>query len=142
MQTNRREFIFRACSFCAALAGIGVIAAELESCAPAKGLVVTKNNITIPLASFREQNQYVVKSILLDYDILVIRHPDNTFLALQLRCSHQNYPLKITPTQLVCDNHGSTFDFDGNATREPAFKPLTKYNVSVENEKVIVDLKG
>lgn len=139
---DRREFLRQTCSFCAALAGIGILASELESCKSTEGLkvTVTKSRITVPIKAFGDGNNYLVKDFNLPFDVLVVRNKDATYTALQMRCTHKGSPLRITPTGLICDNHGSTFDFDGNVTKQPASMPLKKYSCSVEKKMIQVQL--
>lgn len=139
---NRRDFILQTCSFCAAVAGLGILASELESCKSTAGIksTVTKSRISLPLKTFGEGNNYLIKNFSLPFDVLIVKNKDATYYALQMRCTHRNSPLRITPTGFICDNHGSTFDFDGNVTKSPASMPLKKYPCSVENENIIVQL--
>ncbi len=150
--TNRRDFLLQTCSFCAAAAGLGFIASQLESCKTPEGIKtegnkpeaikaeVTKSQINILAKAFDSQNNYLVKDMSLEFDVLVVKYPDGTYSALQMRCTHRSYPLQVTPTGLVCNNHGSEFDFNGNVTKQPASMPLKKYPATVENGKIVVNL--
>ena len=139
---NRRDFILQTCSFGAALTGSGIIASQLESCKSTEALkvVVTKSRISIPESVFGESKNYLVKDFSLPFDVLVVKNPDATYSALLMKCTHKGYALRITPTGFICDNHGSTFDFDGNVTKAPAPAPLKKYPCSLENKRIVVKL--
>lgn len=149
---NRRDFILQACGTCAAVAGLGFLVAQLDSCKSPEGLKadaaktnaikaeVTKSQITVPANAFADQNNFLVKDISLDFDVLVVKKPDGSYSALQMRCTHRGQPLRATPTELICDSHGSAFDLNGNVTKAPASSPLKKYPATVENGKVVVKL--
>src|SRR5258707_430856 len=116
--TTRRDFILQTCSFCAAAAGLAFVASQLEGCKTTEGLKVsvTKSQIIIPKKAFEDQKNYLVKNILLEFDVLVLKNDDGTYSAIQMMCTHRRYPLRLTPKNLVCDNHGSEFDFNGDVT--------------------------
>jgi nitrite reductase/ring-hydroxylating ferredoxin subunit len=139
---NRRDFIKQSCSLCAGVIGLGIVAAELESCKTTGGLniSVTQTQITFPITAFGEQKNYLVKDYRLPYDVLVVKKPDGTYTALQMRCTHRGTLLRLTPDKIVCDKHGSEFDFNGNVLHEPAPLPLTKYPCTVEKEIIVVHL--
>jgi Rieske Fe-S protein len=50
-----------------------------------------------------------------------------------MKCSHQDNSLTVTKTGLFCSSHGSTFDLEGNVTKEPALEPLKKFKTEINN---------
>jgi Rieske Fe-S protein len=49
--------------------------------------------------------------------------------ALNLVCTHLGCTINVTPTELVCPCHGSSFDRLGRVVRGPADRPLLRYLV-------------
>jgi len=68
------------------------------------------------------------------------------FWAIEDRCTHDDGPLGdglIAGYEIECPRHGARFDVrDGAVCRQPAFGPLTIYDVTVENGFVFIDLPG
>jgi nitrite reductase/ring-hydroxylating ferredoxin subunit len=124
--------------------GAGFLASSLSSCAPVpvfKG-IPQQNKITVPLSEFGESNLLVIRNSNWEYDILLVKKSSAVINALLLMCSHQQNILTLSKTGLLCPMHGSTFDLDGNATKEPAVQPLKKFRTEVRNEIVEIDLKS
>jgi 3-phenylpropionate/trans-cinnamate dioxygenase ferredoxin subunit len=77
------------------------------------------------------------------YRICLVRIGDD-FYALGDRCSHQDFSLsegEVYPEDLEieCWKHGSTFSLtDGEPQSLPATKPVPVYDVSVEDNSVMV----
>ena len=141
---DRRNFIKSGCTVCSTLIGAGFIAGALNSCAPVpvyKG-VTEQNKINVPLSEFGESNLLVVRNNKLEYDILLIKKSAGAIIALLMMCSHQNNVLTLSKSGLLCPMHGSTFDLEGNATKEPAVKPLRKFKTEIINQGITIDLKS
>ncbi len=140
---NRRTFIKQSCALCISVIGLGAVASQLSSCSPMpvfKG-EVDKNSITVPLSFFTEvNNMLVVRNNKLAYDILLVKLQDGSFSALEMKCSHQDNPLTANKTGLFCSAHGSTFDFVGKVTKEPALEPLKKYKTETNTLYVQINL--
>lgn len=140
---NRRTFIKQSCALCISVIGLGAVASQLSSCSPMpvfKG-EVDKNSITVPLSFFTEvNNMLVVRNNKLAYDILLVKLEDGSFSALEMKCSHQDNPLTANKTGLFCSAHGSTFDFAGKVTKEPALEPLKKYKTETNTLYVQINL--
>lgn len=98
--------------------------------------------MTVPLSSFTEKNKMViVRSGELEFDILVVKSA-NAYHALQMKCSHQDNPLTANASGLFCSAHGSTFDLEGNVTKEPALKPLKKYKTEWNASSVLIHTRS
>ena len=142
---NRRDFIKRSCTLCLGIAGLGVLSSQLSSCAPLPIYNGEVNNdlITVPLTSFTDQNNLViVRNQKMDFDILVVKSGDGTYNAMLMKCTHQDNPLTANKSGLFCSAHGSTFDIQGNVTKEPALSPLKKFNIKFDNSSVIINTKS
>lgn len=119
---------------------LGWLTTQLSSCAPIPVIKAgnEKGIMTVPLASFTEKNKMViVRDGQLEFDILVVKSVDR-FQALQMKCTHQDNPLTVNPSGLFCSAHGSTFDLNGNVTKEPALKPLKKYKTELNGSSLLI----
>lgn len=128
------------CKHCAGVLGIGML---LESCGTPVQLFKTNtrnDSISVPVSEFTEEkNMVVVRASELENDILLVKKGDH-YNALNLKCTHEGYGLTPTSKKIVCSAHGSTFDFDGNVLKEPALKPLKKFNTEIVNNNIIIHL--
>lgn len=64
------------------------------------------------------------------YPVIINRGPNNTFHALNSRCTHQNCvvdPLDPFTNEMTCPCHGSVFALDGRRLRGQATTRLTAY---------------
>lgn len=131
---------------CAAIVGAGLITTALESCGSAIPLYkATIDNylIKVPLTSFTAQHKMVtVRNNKLSFDVLLIKLTDTAYRALYMKCTHRDNPLTANEKGLYCDAHGSAFDLEGNVTKEPAERPLKKFNTTVVENFVVIDLKS
>jgi len=76
------------------------------------------------------------------YDILLVKKSTEEYLAIYMKCSHQENPVTATTTGLFCSSHGSRFDLDGNVTKEPATAPLKKFKTAIIDNQIVIDLKS
>lgn len=76
-----------------------------------------------------------------DTAILVVNY-DGAYYALEDRCSHEDFELSAGPFDPVagtieCVLHGSRFDVrDGRALNPPAYAPVVRFEVRVEDGAV------
>jgi Rieske Fe-S protein len=82
----------------------------------------------------------LVRNPKLEFDILLIRINENSYNALLMKCTHQDNALTANKSGLYCSAHGSTFDLEGNVTKEPALTPLKKFKTEVSNSSVTINL--
>ncbi len=138
---TRRAFIKQSCAVCAAGLTLGWLTTQLTSCVSALPIVKAENKqgvISVPLSSFDEKiNTVIVRNGQLEFDILVVKSGE-TFHALQMKCTHQDNPLTATASGLFCSVHGSTFDLDGNVTKEPALRALKKYKTELTEDSIVI----
>ncbi len=75
---------------------------------------------------------------------IVVRSPDDTFHALDGRCSHERVHLcdgLVMDYSVECPKHSSVFDYrNGEAKRAPACINLRTYPVKVENGEVFIEI--
>lgn len=60
--------------------------------------------------------------------VALMREGDAVY-ALSLVCSHLGCTVNVTPTELVCPCHGSSFDRQGRVLKGPADRQLLRYQV-------------
>jgi Rieske Fe-S protein len=143
MQT-RRDFLKDSCKACAGTSMVGLLMTQLSSCA---SLPVYKSNLSaatvdVPLASFAESNMVIVRDMQTPFDIVVVKKSATEYNALYLKCTHRENPVSATKTGLYCPEHGSTFDLDGNVTKEPAPAPLKRFATTLKESVITIDLKS
>lgn len=141
---KRREFIKDACTACLSTAVLGATLTQMSSCS---SLPVYKTNlsgqkVTVPLSSFGESNVVIVRDMQVPYDILVVKKSNDVYHSIYMKCSHRENPVTATKSGLYCPTHGSTFDLDGNVTKEPALEPLKKFKTDIQDTNLIIDLNS
>lgn len=100
-----------------------------------------KGTIKVPLSSFIDKNKVlIVRNEQTVFDILLVKISDTNYNALLMQCTHQDNPLTATKSGLFCSAHGSTFDLQGNVTKEPALSPLKKFKTEVNNSFIEIFL--
>lgn len=125
---DRRQFLKNSCLACMA-AGAGI---SLGSCSPMPVLKAEYQNgkISIPETALAPGSDlFIVRSMKLDFDLLLIRK-EGAYSALYLMCTHNQNGLTVTQTNIVCNNHGAEFHFDGKVKKGPASEPLRRFPVS------------
>lgn len=114
----------------------------LESCAP---LPVFKPGeeaqvLKVPKKKFLESNLVLVRVAWLPYDVLLVKKSETEYKAIYMKCSHQDQILVASKSGFFCSAHGSTFDLDGNVTKEPAINPLTTFNTVIQTDFIEIHL--
>lgn len=135
---DRKKFIQSSCSVCAmVMVGTGV-SSLLTSCAslPIYKGVPQLDIIHVPMSSFVEGNLVIVRNNRLPADILLVKNTANQIHALEMKCTHHDFALNATTSGLYCTLHGSTFDLQGNVTKEPALESLKRFKVEVEEQEI------
>lgn len=141
---KRRLFIKQGCLSCAGIIAGSTLISLLESCVtmPVHKVGKQSNNIEVPVSKFLNSKTVLVSIPWLSNDILLVKKSETTYTALYMKCSHQDQILGATNNGLYCSAHGSTFDFDGNVTQEPATQPLKKFETAVKNETITIYLNN
>ncbi len=132
---------------CIACAGSSLIAltfTQLTSCSsfPVYKTSLSQKLVDVPLTSFAESNIVIVRDLQKPFDILLVKKSDVDFNAIYMKCSHRENPVSATKSGLYCAEHGSTFDLDGNVTKEPALEPLKKFKTSLKDNVLTIDLNS
>ena len=141
---TRREFIKDTCTACLASSFLGVTLSQLTACSslPVYKTNLSQKTVDVPLASFIESNLVVVRDMQVQYDILLVKKSEQEYNAIYMKCSHRENPVSATKTGLYCSEHGSTFDLDGNVTKEPALHPLKKFKLTINENSITIDLNS
>jgi cytochrome b6-f complex iron-sulfur subunit len=70
--------------------------------------------------------------------VMLIRKAGTLYVTSSI-CSHKRCVLKKKDDGLLCPCHQSQFNSDGIPLDGPAKTPLTRYGISLENNRVMVD---
>jgi nitrite reductase/ring-hydroxylating ferredoxin subunit len=71
------------------------------------------------------------------YPVIINRAANNTFFALNSRCTHQNCVVDAmdpSTNQMTCPCHGSVYGIDGRRISGQALSPLTRYTVNFDGQ--------
>ncbi|MEP7236180.1 MAG: Rieske (2Fe-2S) protein, partial [Ignavibacteriota bacterium] len=76
----------------------------------------------------------------IDKDLLVVRTGEDTFLAVDIKCTHKfcDVVYQDNSKMFVCPCHDSKFDLNGVPKSGPAKTPLGKYKTSFKDGEVTV----
>jgi Rieske Fe-S protein len=144
MQIERRKFLESACRACL-LAGAGFLITDLTACDPVSkvmNLNITDNTVHVPLNAFAKQKIQIVRPQGWFYDIAIRKISAEEYEAILMECSHQKNQLIATSNGFMCTLHGSRFNLEGNVLKGPAERPLKKFNTSLENDQLAVQLNS
>jgi len=141
---KRKEFIASSCKACMLIAA-GYFLPELSGCSPAAYSVfktdIIDKKISMPLSMFDQNTVQFVRPKGWYFDIAVQKNADNSYQALLLQCTHQENQLTpVGKNGFSCSFHGSQFDVNGNVKKGPAEKPPERYNTSIENNNLVIQI--
>jgi Rieske Fe-S protein len=145
---NRRDFT-RSCLMCVS----GVLTLPLlNSCSPTSYVngVIEPAGLSFSRSEFKYMKQdkemfrrfIVVRHDNLEFPIYVYRFSDTEYSALHMKCTHQGNELQASGDYLHCSAHGSEFNNKGVVSQGPAEKNLRSFPVTVEGEKILIDLRS
>ena len=72
----------------------------------------------------------------------MFRFSDTEYSALLMKCTHQGNELSASGDHLTCSAHGSEFTNMGAVAQGPAERTLRQFKVSVDPEKILIDLSA
>ena len=144
---TRRNFISNTCVACLGGAALSNL---LSGCASTHYVTgqLESTGIAVPVSEFeyikkkvKNYRQFIiVHHDRLEFPIYLFRTSETDFHALLMKCMHQGSELNASGDYLYCSSHGSEYDKNGNVTHGPAEKKLRTFPVSVQNEKIIIQL--
>lgn len=138
---SRKEFLKSTGKATCALMAAGTVGTLLQSCASIPVMQVqadSSGKIFLPLSAFVNQPVHIVRVAKIPYDILVAKQSDNSFRAMLMRCTHQDWALTAGVKGAYCSLHGSTFDLSGKVTNGPALSGLKQFTVVQENNQLVI----
>lgn len=74
--------------------------------------------------------------------VMFIRDSEESVIGIDPTCTHQQCTVEHRngAERIECPCHGSVFDLEGNVLKGPAEEPLTRFETSLSEGRVIVDL--
>lgn len=143
---DRKSFLKKACTVCV---GLPVMSGLLSGCGSARFVSGNMGNdgIYVDTADFISDDKkgfrsyIIVRNDLLKFPICVYRFSDQLYSALWMECTHQGAELGVSGDYLHCPAHGSEFDKNGTVTGGPADKNLRTFPVTVDQQKLFIDLR-
>jgi cytochrome b6-f complex iron-sulfur subunit len=107
-----------------ALAGVFCLGKFLTPRVPRK-----KTLLSVARAELPDQGALVYH----EARVALMREGDAVY-ALNLICTHLGCTVQVTPRELICPCHGSTFDRQGRVLKGPADRQLERYRVETRGE--------
>ena len=152
---NRREFIQNAC-----LTGIGIVAGtsiinslgiKTLKASPLPGIFHGNREIPLLLADTPDLQTiggaYHLEIDEIDKNLLIARTGDDTFVAVDIKCTHKGCEVKYENPKddkhnpmFVCPCHDSKFDMNGVPKTGPATKPLGTYKTSFKDGELTIHI--
>lgn len=74
--------------------------------------------------------------------IFLRRVSDSEFVALSTKCTHRGCQVESAGSQLTCPCHGSVFSLNGERLQGPAERPLSRYNVTTDEQRIYINRKA
>ena len=74
--------------------------------------------------------------------ILLRRVSDSEFVALSTKCTHRGCQVESAGNQLTCPCHGSVFSLSGDRLQGPAERPLSRYTVTADEQRIYINRKA
>lgn len=138
---QRRTFIQNTCLACLMVGTGGLLLESCKTSLPMMKTTAIDQTVLVPLEKFTTGNNMLIVRAggALEYDILLVKKPEG-YKALYLRCTHEGFGLTPTGKHIVCSAHGSTFNFDGQVTKEPALLPLREFRTEQKNSDLVIHL--
>jgi nitrite reductase/ring-hydroxylating ferredoxin subunit len=140
---DRRSFINNSCRMCVGIAGFSSLSVVLNSCASLSVYKTSMNDksITVPADSFLpEETSKIIRAEGLPYDILLVKENSTGYHSLEMICTHFSNHLVANKSAIVCNLHGSTFNFEGEVTNGPAIKALRKFPTRIAGNTIIIEI--
>jgi Rieske Fe-S protein len=77
-----------------------------------------------------------------DRSVMFVRVTEDSVLGFDPACTHQQCIVehRAGSDRIECPCHGSVFDLEGKVLKGPAEKPLHRFDTSLEEGRVVIDL--
>ena len=145
---NRKEFI-RTCSLaCAAGITMPVLISGCSSTAYVAKYTASSGKLMVNKSEFLKVSKdktvmrkfVIIKPESFEFPICVFHFENDNYTALLMKCTHKGCELQPQATHLVCPCHGSEFNNKGVVLSPPADENLQTFNVTTDNENIILQL--
>lgn len=139
----RRDFVRRLPVVTAGVVG-GLSAASLTACAGTPYLAPTPEpaGLSFPLSALGEDGDAFLQTPEMERPVYVRRAETGEWIALLASCTHRGCQPEPFAERLVCPCHGSEFSLTGEVLAGPADRPLTRYEVVEDGERLVVRTPG
>lgn len=141
---NRRKFFVVAGNAAIGIAALGSLAVTLDFLAP-KVLLELPKRFIIGMLTTMLPNSVTYYA---EHRLIVFRDKQGYFYALSTVCTHLGCIVQWKAAGIpghpegviACPCHGSVFSKTGDVIRGPAPRPLDRFKMYLEDDKVIVDM--
>jgi Rieske Fe-S protein len=141
---ERKDFIRSACGLCATLAIPGIVVSSLSSCSALPRIVDRSEGkyFSLPIETMNDKKLLVIQRNNAEFDAVLVKMEDGSFVSVELKCSHESQPLTPTETGYFCSSHGSRFNLSGDVITEPAIRPLNKFRTEIIDSNIIIHFES
>lgn len=136
----RRAFVRRLPVLTAGLAA-GASCASLSACAGVTYLtprMLPDGNLIIATRDVAERGEAFLQARGMQRPVYLRRSDDGAWTAVLASCTHRGCQPEPVGDRLACPCHGSEFSFAGDVLTGPADRPLTRYEVIEEDDRLLV----
>lgn len=145
---NRREFT-KSCIACISASSLAPFVTACQSTHYVDGSL-EQNGISVPKSEFSYikndkqmlRSYIIVRNEKMEFPLYVYRFTDSDYSALLMKCTHQGNELSASGDHLTCSAHGSEFSNKGVVAQGPAEKNLRSFNVTVDGDRLFIDLRA
>jgi cytochrome b6-f complex iron-sulfur subunit len=98
------------------------------------------NRLIIPKAEFGSGRFVLVDAPRFSLPLYIYRLDDGSYSAVSTKCMHRGCQVEPGGDHLVCPCHGSEYNNVGEVLKGPTRLPLRRFPVSVEDDRIAVEL--
>jgi Rieske Fe-S protein len=124
-----------------AATGAATLGTCLTACGEDQGLDVLRRDLTLQLSDHPEletEGQSALIEAGLRAPIAVTLLGPGDYLVTGTECNHQGCPVERSGPGWGCTCHGARFLLDGQISRGPATKPLTRYQWTLDGDQLTI----
>ncbi len=132
---TRQTFVRYLSGWCGAYLTVPLF---LEACAGAAFLSLTTvdGKLSVPKADLGERTAAILQAPDLPAPVFLTRTAAGDFEAVLMECTHRRCELRPVGNELHCPCHGSEFTADGTVLNGPAERPLRRFSVSTDEQRI------
>lgn len=140
---NRRRFLQRL-EAASAAALCGAAGLPLTGCIGFHyvNATVRGNRVAIARREFEATRFALVDVPGVPLPLYVYRNDSGSFTAVSTRCMHRGCQVEPVDGHLICPCHGSEYTNQGEVLKGPTLLPLHRYDVTADDESVVITLAG